>query len=566
MPRDESTWSMPLRRIPGGEPHLPDPVDAGDLPGREPPATMLEGVPLGQAGFPELQPDAYGPLWLSAATLRAADPLVLPSNPTGGPILECDLALPDSGLALSGARLTHGPNASYTEEVFLARPAGSNLFRFFYGDHKAGPRYLYQREFGENLLARLDRGVPWGGLSLGWQQNLAKVVLAGDRQLLWNFSGLNGGGATRVGPWSAELTGTAGWERFVWTDPGRAAVRKSSTGRALLHLRGPGIGLRPLATVQVDYQHLRFNQLSVFRLDQRRTGLGFAAGMEGVSGRWRGKGSVGRAAPGPRRAGWIAALEGEGIVSETLRVWTHADRSVRAPLLPRLGNELGTMVGQGVCVVGLLPGSPARFLVDPNRPLEEIRRAEAGVSLGPAAGIGYDLTARVCEIHHAISAEGGLLSRFSPNGYYFLPSEALDRTVRVASLRLGTHAVFPYGFRLEAWAAGRTSKPGWRDQLWMTPWEGQGRLAWSHRFFQGDLWAEGYLRGVIGGERATPQGVLTPSDRIDGGLTFEVDRLSLFVLLSNMEDDIREAAAYDGGWVYLPRRSYRTGLTWRFVD
>jgi hypothetical protein len=77
---------------------------------------------------------------------------------------------------------------------------------------------------------------------------------------------------------------------------------------------------------------------------------------------------------------------------------------------------------------------------------------------------------------------------------------------------------------------------------------------------------EGFLRGTFCGRRATPQGILDPTGRLDAGATVTVDRLTMSVVLLNVEDDIREAAAYDGGWVYLPRRSYRMGLSWSFVD
>lgn len=570
MPRTILEWSLPFRRIPGGAAFLPDPVDAGDLPGREPPATLVAGIPLNQPGFPELEPDAYGPLWISRLAVHAPDPLRLPSNPTGGPLIVVELAEPDSGAASSGARATHGPNEAFVEEVFLARPLGSNLVRFFYNDHKTGGRYIYEGEFGENLLGRLDRGTSWGGLSAGWQQGLMRTRVTGGRRQVWNLSGLNAGIASRGTAWSrgwsGELNVQQSWERFLWDEPGRPAVRKSALTRGLLELRGAGARLRPLVTVQMDRQRQRFKQADGILLDRTSSGLGFATGLDGASKSWRWRGSAGRSAPAPRRAGWVAAAQVEGSLGGGVRAWAQTDRSVRAALIPRLGNELGTMTAQGLAVIGQIPGSEPVVVIGPDRPLEEISRAEVGLAREEGAWPALEVRLRGVEIRHAVSAEGGLLSRFSPNGYAFLPPEALDRTVGAASVTVGGSRSLRYGFRLEAWGTGRSSNPSWRDQLWMTPWEGAAALSLHRGFFENDLRISGFLRGSVSGRRATPQGILPSSDRYDAGASARVDRLTLFVVLLNLEDDISEAAAYDAGWVYLPRRSYRTGLSWRFVD
>ena len=63
-----------LRRIPSVAYNAPEPIDAGDLPGREPAAYVLEGMPLAPSGYPEMTPDPVGPLWLEQASLLPADP------------------------------------------------------------------------------------------------------------------------------------------------------------------------------------------------------------------------------------------------------------------------------------------------------------------------------------------------------------------------------------------------------------------------------------------------------------------------------------------------------------
>jgi hypothetical protein len=310
---------------------------------------------------------------------------------------------------------------------------------------------------------------------------------------------------------------------------------------------------------------------------------------------WHLRGSAGLASPAPERSGWTAALDAQRPAGG----WTfraHGDRLVREPVLPRLANELGVYVGQGLTVP----------LVDTQRPLESVLRAEFGLSSAPAdsaarsrgipaeagptgreagrssgkQGTGSHGRGPECgfllrgvEIRHTVSGEGGLLQYFNPNVYPdwldYLPPETLDRTVRVASLTANLGTPLLYGFRFGAWATGRVAAPGldgWKDQLWMTPWDVRARLSWRHRFFQDDLDLEGFVRALLSGERASPYGIVPAEGRFDGGVTARVGGLTLFLLLQNLPDDYLEAAAYDGGWAYLPFRSYRIGLVWRFKD
>ena len=577
-------WEAPLARMPGGSYQTPDPEDPGDLPGREPPSTLLEGFPRAPAGYPEMPPDDVGALWLSRLTLRPADPILLPANPTGGPVLEMDLARPDSGRATSAVRLTSGTSSTYTEEAYLAVPVRPGLARIFYQDHKTLGREAFGREFGQNLLIRFDRGESWGGWHAGWHRAKAFYDRPDFTRLVWDPTTWDAGLVWKRAGWSADLG-------LGWTSSELALqlleypiVRKEDQTRLLLRLRGPASGIRPLATIQFDRQRQRYDHPGVLHLDRRWNGLSFAGGGDVVSGNWRLSGSAGLATPAPGRSGWTAAIDLQRAGSGWM-FRAHADRALREPLLPRLADEFSTLIGQGLTVP----------FVDTDRPLEEVRRAEAGISTGPEGSAdqrlreedgseggypaapaeeGHDawangrlgLLARVVEIRHTASAEGGLLRFFQPNAYRFLPVDALDRTVRVASLHANAELPIRYGFRIEAWAGARVAHPGWSEQLWMTPWDGRFRLSWRHRFFQGDLDFEGYLRTMVSGERATPYGILGSSARYDAGAIARIRTVSLFLLLQNLRDSFNEAAAYDGTWYYLPFRSYRLGLVWRFLD
>jgi len=59
---------------------------------------------------------------------------------------------------------------------------------------------------------------------------------------------------------------------------------------------------------------------------------------------------------------------------------------------------------------------------------------------------------------------------------------------------------------------------------------------------------------------------IDPTDRFDAGGTITAGNLTLFAVLLNLQDDLREAGTLDGGLMILPRRSARMGMTWRFLD
>ncbi|MBK8230233.1 MAG: hypothetical protein IPK72_06530 [Candidatus Eisenbacteria bacterium] len=177
-----------------------------------------------------------------------------------------------------------------------------------------------------------------------------------------------------------------------------------------------------------------------------------------------------------------------------------------------------------------------------------------------------ELRLRGVEIAHAVSAEGGLLSRFTPDGYAFLPESALDRTVRVASVHVRARSELGRGLSLDARVAARRSDPGWRDQFWMTPFESQVRLGVGRAFFAERLRLRGYVEAGWVGQRATPNGILDPRDRYDAGIEGEIADFRVDFQFVNLEGDLTEASGYDGGWMVLPLGSIRMGLVWRFVD
>jgi hypothetical protein len=580
--REVLEWSAGLRRVPGAGYNAPDPTDAGDLPGREPAAYILEGMPLAPPGYPEMTPDPVGPLWLERTSLRPADPLMLPSNPSGGPVVALDLLRPDSSRALSGARLTSGTNGVYTEEFFLAAPRGSHMVRFGYADSKTAGRFGLGvfSQFGENLLFRLDRGTAWGGWRFGWRQAKTRVRPTREERYLHDRSSLEGGVVVLRRAWAADASVAMNWERLAW-EGAVPSARKEALARGLLRIEGRGTGWRPLLTLQLDRQRRRFNQEAWPEITEDRTdiGPGLAGGVEGASESWRYRASAGWATPAPGKSGWVAAATAERTLPGGWELRLHADRCVRAALVPRMADDLADAVGQGAHVTGNFAGNTGHGLqlVGPGRRLESPARIEAGLE-GMALRTRWTLLARGVRIDHAIAPGPGELPLFTPEGYSLLSAASLDRTVEAASLRAAAAVDLGRGLGLDVEGIGRTAKPGVDDQLWMAPWDARVRLSLRRVLFSGDLHAEGFVRSVISGPRSTPYGRIRSGERYDAGISLQVSDLSLFAVLLNLRDVLTPAADYETashydvvglvepGWMPLPVRGYRMGLTWRFLD
>lgn len=571
--REVLEWSAALRRVPGAAYNAPDPVDAGDLPGREAPVYLIEGMPLAPSGYPETTPDPAGPVWLERISYQPADPLLLPSNPSGGPIVALELLRPDSSRAASGARLTSGTNGVYTEEFFLATPKGSQLTRFGYADSKTEGRFGDGtfRQFGENLLFRLDRGTAWGGWRFGWRQAKTRVRPTYMERYLHDRSSLEGGVALLQQAWAADLSVAMNWERLAW-EGDVPATRKEALARGLLRIEGHGARWRPLLTLQLDRQRRRFDQGASPPISEDHTDLGpgLAGGIEGVSKSWQYRASAGWSTPAPGKSGWVAAATAERPLPGGWVLRLHADRCVRSALVPRLADDLADAVGQGAHLTGNHPGND-RQVVDPGRRLEAPGRVEAGLE-GGALRTRWMLLARGVRIDHAVAPGPGELPLFTPEGYAHLSAASLDRTVEAASLRCAATVDLGRGMAFEIEGTGRTARPAVDDQLWMTPWDARARLSLRRVFFSGDLQAEGFLRGAISGPRSAPYGRLRSADRYDAGVAVQVEDLSLFAVFLNLENDLTPAADYEPAglagpdWVPLPLRGYRMGLTWRFLD
>lgn len=576
MPRDEMEWSGGMRHIPGPAYNAPDPIDPGDLPGREPAAYLLDGTLLGPSGYPEMTPDPVGAFWLEQTSYLPADPLLLPSNPSGGPIVALELLRPDSSRSVSGFRLTSGSNGLYTEDFFVARPSGSQLTRFGYGDSKTDGRYGigYFSQFGENLLLRTERGTAWGGWRLGWRKSKTRVGVEEYERYLHDRTGWDGGLALRRPGWVADLSLALSQERLAW-EASVPASRKESVVRGLLRIEGRGAGLRPMLTLQLDRQRRRFEQPAwpAISEDRTDTGPGLAGGVDGVSGSWQLRASAGWATPAPGKAGWVAAATAERPLSRGWVLRLHADRCLRGALVPRLAGDMAGAVGQGAWVSGLRPGND-RLVVDPDRRLEAPARAETSVE-GTAPRTHWTLHARGVRIDHAVAPGPGELR--SSRRRAMRPCRTRRLTARCrsppcAASRRSTWAA--------AWHSSWTSLAEQRNRRSMTscgwrPGTGECACPWVTRSSRRTCGLEGFAQGAIAGPRSTPYGELATGDRYDAGFKAQIADLSLFVILLNLENEYAPAADYGTAttgdpsaatWSTLPLRTYRVGLTWRFLN
>lgn len=559
-PREIFEWISPLRTIESGNAFMPDPIDWGDLPGREPVAYMLGGIPANPPGMPEAVEDPFAPSFVSSVSIRRPSPLRLPNNATGGPLVEAEWVVPDSAYALSAARLSDGSAVSNSDEFIFVRPGNRSLFRLFWSDQKTGGRQGYGGGKGSQVWLGYEFELFGGRLSLWSQNQFAKQRLIGPtglltRRWLWNRDAYTATYARQVRDWSVSLDYAASWHRFGWEDA-VPARRKDGVHQAILRAQGPGESWWPLATLQVDRHRLRYWEPDRASIDRTDTGLGLAVGLGGVTTDGRYELSIGRSDPGTETPGLVYGAEADWSVGG----WDlqgYLGRSRRVRLLPRLANHLSIQVAQGIAIAE----------IDETPEAEELDSAEVWGGR-PIGGADVRLGVRATRITGAISAESVGLVRLTPSGLLLdpLPEDAVDQTVSVLALHGEILRPLRYGFELSLDAAVRTSSPGREAQLWMTPAEVRSQLHWKALLFSEALNLDLFLRGRWNAERTTTIEILSPMTRFDGGGSAQIDDLSLWMLFVNLTDAQQGAAAVDGGSYILPIRSFRMGLTWRFLD
>lgn len=558
--RELLAWSTPLRTIESGNPFTPDPLDWGDLPGREPVAFLLDGVPANPPGMPEATPDPFAPSWIASLEVRPPSPLRLPNNPTGGPLLEVSWVRPESLATVSGFRLSDGSTGTNTDELYFARPGATSLFRVLWSDHKTTGRLLYGPGEGSQTLVGYERDLGIGRVALGAQHQFARQRLvdadgALARRWLWDRNAYTAGYDGTVRGWVTDLDLVWSWHRYGWEGE-TPARRKDDVVQTIVRLIGPGETLRPLASVQIDRHRQRYWEPGRISLDERRVGLGFAGGLGGATPHGRWEAAVGRSDPGTEEAGVVWSVDGD-LSWQGWMLQGHAGRQRRARLLPRLGNHLYLQVAQGL-------GFPE---ADTDPEAEVVDAAELWGSRDTRLGR-FRLGVRATRIEGAISAEDVGLARLTPDGFRLepLPEAALDARITVLAGHAEASVPLSLGFSITADGAVRTSDPGRESQLWMAPAEARSTLGWRALLFGEALDLDLFLRGLWSGERATPLGLIDGEARLDGGGSAQVDDLVLWMLFVNLTDAADEAATVDGGPMILPIRSFRMGLTWRFLD
>ena len=561
--RELLPWSSPLRTVDGGNPFTPDLLDWGDLPGREAVAFLLEGVPMNPPGMPEAIADPFAPSWIESIEIRRPSPLRLPNNPTGGALVEVHWLVPDSSLALSGARLSDGATGSNTDEFYFVRPGSGSVFRLLWSDEKTIGRLLYGPGQGSQVLVGYDKEMFGGTISVWAQHEFARQRLYDEsvpfaqltRRWLWDRDAYTLGYAGVVRDVEVDLDLAASWQRFAWESE-LPARRKDTVHQGILRLRGPGAKAWPLATLQLDRHRLRYWEPGRISADDSRIGLGLAVGLGGESANGRYELSVGRSDPGTEEAGLVFGGEGDYAVGG----WDfqgYLGRSRRARLLPRLANDFYLQVAQAVAVP----------VEDPDPEAEVLDAAEVW------AGRGWERSRvrvglRATRIQGAISATSVGLDRLTSAGLALgpLPASAVGAEISVVALHAQAARALGWGFSIDGDGAVRTSDPGRESQLWMTPLELRGRLDWRGRLFAEALDLDLFLRGQWNGERSSTTGQISPTARFDGGGTAQVASLSLWLLFVNLTNGESEAASVGRSAMILPIRSFRMGLTWRFLD
>jgi hypothetical protein len=122
------------------------------------------------------------------------------------------------------------------------------------------------------------------------------------------------------------------------------------------------------------------------------------------------------------------------------------------------------------------------------------------------------------------------------------------------------------GFVLEARAAGGFSSEPVVTQLGIPELSGRGSFAWSGSLFHGDMALRFAWRASARSKVGTPYGTLRELFWSDAEALARVGRVQFFWVLANATNVNERSFAFDGSFQPLPRRHYRAGLRWTFLD
>ena len=544
---------LPLSQLDAGSPHLPTPIYTS-YPGVDAPELRVDGRGVAPLRWPETSLAPVPDLALKAVLLRRATPIDGPLSATGGPV--CDLVFAEAprDRAESAIRLTRSSYGTFTEEIVLRRPIGGALFSGFYGDSKSAGRDLWQRQDGQTLGARLGHSLAGGYVEWSVDDAYSRARLLSSKKAIWDRQAV-GARWRRSFVDDASVEADASWSDTRggwWTARGLTERRTRAVRvRTLFDKRRENGGYS--AAIEAEGARTRYGRPGEAHDVLKDLSAGAALGYETKSGRREVKLSAGVVRLAPLGVAPVFALETSWTGSRSIDLY--AARGVRHRTLPRMPADGEAWVRQGIDLA----------VEDEGESPESITRAGFSVEM-PVRRLTLRAGADGTLIARGLRIEEGQIEMLGTDQQDLLPASSQRRTCRYVTPWSGLDARLPLGIYGNARGWLNSAQGGKSIHLGLPGAEAFGRLGCLLPLFKHDLILDLRLTARGRGAIATPYGSLAPFGSVDGEIRGRLGDADIFFVLANLTDAVGTSMSYDGRFMFLPRRHYRAGLAWRFID
>jgi len=524
----------------------------------------LGGAAASGAGIPEAGLQLTSTLHVGRVSLLAPDPFLDPLGAGGDGLLWVSEPLVDWSRSASGVRLTEGPTAAASQELYLARETGP--WRLFGGyghfSSEGRPVWLFPRYSGigeQNSRLAVDRATGGSGWRLQLSNRTGRTVLEENRKFSWEAGEILAQGLVRFAGMTGQVSLGRQNDALRWEDGGENDRRTGHATRALARLAAP-LG---------SWTLLLGGGAELVDLTLRREP--YEVELEDVTGAG---GSVGLSREGARHAllvdaGWVDPWWGEahprGHALASLAPWPALRATVEgwrdelAPFIARADGDLRALLEEGVLRTG-------GERVDED-PLRRVTHGEARVEIA-LAGSRLNGGVYVREQEHALGIDPALAAFLAPGERDAVDPERIEGSLRLAGVFGGFELGLPYGLRV--FGDGQMLvEPAAEDLPVFTPrMHGRAGAALAVRLFQGDLFLEGRLLGLYRDEILTPYGGLDALRSLDGEIMATVMRRAhVFLATRNLLNEDRPSLTFtEDGWMLMPFQHTELGVEWHFFD
>jgi hypothetical protein len=559
-PREALRRGLGVQALEAGSPMEPEPLYLA-IPGRDVPEIRVNGLPIASERWPE-SPILSDPLIaIDRGCLHRYAPIRSPLSATGGPQIDLREADSPTDRAISGFRLTRSSYATFAEEIFLRRPAGRYLLSGSYGTTKTNGRLLWGSVFGDALNLRMGGRLAGGFAEVAYDDGSYRNRLLSTKRGFLDRRGISlrwmrpdtttGGGIEGALQWRHL---DAGWRTLL-------GETRRNERTVFLHLLGerPAAGGMGALAFECEVMRIRFDRIPQAHRLQYDLGAGIAAGWTKMGMRWTHRISGGITRLAPLAPAPVFSIESETSLGAGPRAGSlllHASRAVRNRTLPRLPTDGEAWIRQGLDLVeeknGERPEGLWRGAVEVRRWFTPTIRVNAGADLlfdqGGYGGNETDLVLLGIDQQDRI------------------PNAILRADRAFLSPFVGAEWKLPYGFRASAAGSITAARDGTRAELGLPASRAHGELGWRGKIFRGDLRLDLSLVGQAQSEIATPYARIAPQGIVDGLIRGRIGSADIFFVLANLADTQAVSMSWDGTFMLNPRRHYRAGLCWNFID